>query len=60
LDGAIGDFSDMAADLLHEMGHVYNFLVPQGSGGAPQITQNDVGQASNDNSLLVWNTCGFN
>jgi hypothetical protein len=51
------DTASMATMLLHEMGHVYNYLTPQGSGGS-KIIQNDTGgNLSADNDQLIFRAC---
>ena len=42
----------MSVFLLHEMGHVYNLLKSQGSGGS-KITQGDLLQSASDNNTLT-------
>jgi len=47
----------MTEVILHEMGHVYNDLRTQGSGGS-QIIQNDAGNGlSSENTQLIYRKC---
>jgi len=51
------DTKSMATMLLHEMGHVYNYLIPQGSGGSRIIQNDSSGTQSQDNDQLIFRTC---
>ena len=54
--GAI-NLPPMTAALLHEMGHVYNALAPQGSGGSRIREDNGNLTISSDNDQLIYRTC---
>jgi hypothetical protein len=60
MDGENGavDLKAMTALVLHEIGHVYNDLIPQGSGGS-QIIQNDGNnvQIGANNDQLIYRLC---
>jgi hypothetical protein len=43
--------------LLHEMGHVYNQLIPQGSGGSQIIDPDNFGGRSEDNRQMIYQKC---
>ena len=57
LEGRASTFNAMTEVILHEMGHVYNELQPQGSGGS-QIIQYDKGNGkSSENTQLIFRKC---
>jgi hypothetical protein len=51
------DYNSLAETLLHEMGHVYADLVPQGSGGSQILDDTRNPQISGDNQQLIYRTC---
>ena len=55
-NGAI-DLNSMSATLLHEMGHIYNYLIAQGSGGSKIIQNDSAGALSAQNDQLIFRIC---
>ena len=56
-DGTQQGIENAANILLHELGHVYNFLADQGSGGSRIVQDNTTSGASLDNTLRVAINC---
>jgi hypothetical protein len=51
------DLNAMSAVLLHEMGHVYNDLISQGSGGSQIVHDDTSGTLSQENDQLIYRAC---
>jgi hypothetical protein len=57
LGGSGVNLKAMTEELLHEMGHVYAHLKPQGSGGSKIVTPDSADDLSSDNTQLIFRTC---